>query len=270
MGAAVTGAHQLAQSSGRAFGGALLFSLPLLMTMEVWQLGLTIPRYRLALLMVGTVLLVVFLSQHFGAGSPGVGWRGSLADAGVAFAMAAVAAALVLGVLSVVEPLRGWRDGLSVIAIEMLPAAIGASFARSQLGVGGRRVPTTTYGGELLLMAAGAIVFAANIAPTEEVVLLAAEVGPWHPVALVVLCLVFMHGFVYWVGFRGQEAAVGGVLRSFLTLTVVGYVIALLLSAYLLWTFGRFDDVGLLMAVTESVVLALPASLGAAAARLIL
>ncbi|MGY2081002.1 TIGR02587 family membrane protein [Modestobacter sp. SYSU DS0657] len=266
----MTGGHQLAQSSGRAFGGALLFALPLLMTMEIWRLGLAIPRYRLALLLAATVLLVVFLSQHFGAGSPGVGWRGSLADAGVAFVMAALAAALVLGVLAVIEPLQGGRDALSVIAIEMLPAAVGASFARSQLGAGSRRVPTTTYGGELLLMAAGAVVFAANIAPTEEVVLLAAKAGPWHPVALVVLCLLLMHGFVYWVGFRGQEQAPGGVLRSFLTLTVVGYVIALTLSAYLLWTFGRFDGVGVVMAVTEAVVLALPASLGAAAARLIL
>ncbi|MGY1836910.1 DUF2391 family protein [Blastococcus sp. SYSU DS0510] len=42
------------------------------------------------------------------------------------------------------------------------------------------------------------------------------------------------------------------------------------MSAYLLWTLGRFDDTGLLMVVTETVVLALPASLGAAAARLIL
>lgn len=262
--------HLLAKSSGRAFGGALLFALPLLMTMEIWELGLSIPRYRLGLLLAATVLLVVFLSQHFGAGMPGVGWPGYLADAGVAFVMAAVATALVLGVLAVIRPVQGWQDSLSIISLEMLPAAVGASFARSQLGVGGRRVPTTTYGGELLLMAAGAVVFAANIAPTEEVVLLAAKMGAWHPVALVVLCLVLMHGFVYSVGFRGQEPAVGGVLRSFLTLTVVGYVIALVVSAYLLWTFGRFDGVGAAMAVTEAVVLALPASLGAAAARLIL
>lgn len=240
------------------------------MTMEIWGLGLSIPRYRLALLLVATVLLVVFLSQHFGAGMPGVGWPGYLADAGVAFVMAAVAAALVLGVLTVIEPLQDWQDALSITGLAMLPAAVGASFARSQLGMGGRRTPTTTYGGELLLMAAGAVVFAANIAPTEEVVLLAAGIDPWHPVVLVVLCLLLMHGFVYWVGFRGQEPAVGGVLRSFLTLTVVGYAIALAMSAYLLWTFGRFDGVGPAMAVTQAVVLALPASLGAAAARLIL
>ncbi|WP_249522767.1 TIGR02587 family membrane protein [Modestobacter marinus] len=262
--------HLLAQSSGRAFGGALLFALPLLMTMEIWSLALSVPRYRLALLMVATVVLVVFLSQHFGAGTSSVGWPGYLADAGVAFVMAAVAAVLVLGVLAVIEPLRNWQDALSITSLALLPAAVGASFARSQLGAGGRRTPTTTYGGELLLMAAGAVVFAANIAPTEEVVLLAAEIDPWHPVALVLLCLVLMHGFVYWVGFRGQESAAGGVLRSFLTLTVVGYVIALTVSAYLLWTFGRFDGAGAAMAVTEAVVLALPASLGAAAARLIL
>ena len=69
---------------------------------------------------------------------------------------------------------------------------------------------------------------------------------------------------------RARRRTIGGVLRSFVTLTVVGYVIALALSAYLLWTFGRFDGVGATMVLTQAVVLALPASLGAAAARLIL
>jgi uncharacterized membrane protein len=43
----------------RAFGGALLFSLPILMTQETWYLGFYMSRERLALfLLVGFPLLV--------------------------------------------------------------------------------------------------------------------------------------------------------------------------------------------------------------------
>ena len=45
---------------------------------------------------------------------------------------------------------------------------------------------------------------------------------------------------------------------------------ALLISAYVLWTFGRFDGMGPFMIIQISVVLAFPAAIGAAAARLIL
>ncbi|MDK3255779.1 TIGR02587 family membrane protein [Blastococcus capsensis] len=265
-----TGDQELAKGVGRALAGALLFALPLLMTMEFWRLAHTVERYRLALLVVVTVLLVLGLNRSFGSGPDGVGVGGYLADAGVALLAAAVAATVVLGTLGVIDPLRDWRAALSVIAMETLPAAIGASYARSQLGQGSRRPAGTGYGHEVFLMTAGAVVFAANIAPTEEVVLLAADAGPVRVVLLVVLSLVLMHGFVYAVGFGGQEKATSGLVRSFLTLTVVGYAAAFAVSAYILWTFGRFDGTGLTMAVSQTVVLALPGSIGAAAARLIL
>lgn len=261
--------HQLLRGVGRAFGGALLFSLPLLMTMELWELGHTVDRFRLGLLVLMTVALVFGLSRVFGAGAGGVGLTGHLADTGVVLLVAAVAAAVVLTVLAVVDPIGGWQDVISVIAIEALPAAIGASYARSQLGEGSRKSEASTYRHELFLMTAGAVVFAANIAPTEEVVLLAAKMGEAHTATLVVLSLAFMHAFVYSVGFKGQENA-DRPIRAFLTLTVVGYVLALAISAYVLWTFGRFDGLGMVAVVSETVVLALPASLGAAAARLIL
>ncbi|MGY1708775.1 TIGR02587 family membrane protein [Geodermatophilus sp. SYSU D00758] len=257
-------------SAGRAAGGALLFALPLFMTMEVWQLGLSIPRYRLALLVAATVVLVVFLSRLFGAGANGLRRRDYLADAGVALVMAAVVAAVAMTAFGVVVPWTDWPGALSIVAIETLPAAVGASFARSQLGAGSRRPEASGYGTEVLLMAAGAVVLAANIAPTEEVVLLAATAGPLLCAVVVALSLLLMHGFVYRVGFKGQEAVEGGALRAFLLLTTVGYAVALAVSAYLLWTFGRFDGVDASVALTRSVVLAVPASLGAAAARLVL
>ncbi len=253
---------------GRAIGGALLFAMPLFMTMEVWQLASSIDRYRLALLALATVALVVGLARNFGS-TENSGWRASLIDAGVAFAAATVAAAVILTTLNVPDWVPGWRDAVSVVTLEMLPAAVGASYARSQLGEGGGGSSGSGYGHELFLMTAGAVVFSSNVAPTEEIVLLAAKMTTWHTLALALLSLVLLHAFVYEVGFGGQEQKDGPV-RAFVTFSLVGYVIALGVSAFLLWTLGRFAHTGLLMVITESVVLALPASMGAAAARLIL
>ena len=72
---------------------------------------------------------------------------------------------------------------------------------------------------------------------------------------------------------RGRLRRAGGgrrAAKAVATFTVVGYALALCVSAYLLWTLGGFEDTEPLMVVTETVVLALPASLGAAAARLVL
>lgn len=262
----------LAKGVGRAFAGALLFSLPILMTMEMWQLGVSVDRWRLALLLVTTAALTVAMESYFGMRKGRTaGVVAPTVDAGIAFLVGLATAALVLTVLSVVQPVRTWDETLSIVAIQALPATLGASFARSQLGDGaatGRSRPS--YRQELFLMLAGAVVFSANISPTEEIVLLAGMLEPGHAVALVALELAVMHGFVYGVDFAGGSDSAGGFWRVFLLFTVVGYVIALAVSAYLLWTFGRFDGTGLHAAVTETVVLALPTSVGAAAARLIL
>ena len=50
----------------RAFGGALLFSLPILMTMEMWTLGFAMDRLRLAVLMLGLLPILIGLAYYSG------------------------------------------------------------------------------------------------------------------------------------------------------------------------------------------------------------
>ncbi len=128
------------------------------------------------------------------------------------------------------------------------------------------------YHAELLLMSAGALFLALNIAPTEEVPLLAARMGTWLVIVLMIVSLLLMHAFVYAVDFRGQEAVPAGtpMWSVVLRFTVVGYALALLISLYVLWCFGRIEDVPAAPALMMAAVLAFPASIGAASARLIL
>lgn len=57
---------QLPTALGRAFGGALIFILPMLMTMEMWWLGFYMERHRLALLLLVNIPLLVLLARHIG------------------------------------------------------------------------------------------------------------------------------------------------------------------------------------------------------------
>jgi putative integral membrane protein (TIGR02587 family) len=111
-----------------------------------------------------------------------------------------------------------------------------------------------------------------NVAPTDEVVVIAQMMTGWHAVVLVLACLAMMHAFVYAVEFRGQISLAEGIApwSEFLRVTVVAYALALLICLYVLWTFGRAEGLAFPEVLIETVVLGFPAALGAAAARLIL
>ena len=148
--------------------------------------------------------------------------------------------------------------------------------ARSQLGQRDEEQEEEerrdTYAGELFLATVGALFLAFNVAPTEEIVLIAAMVTGWQALALVAVSLAIMHAFVYAVEFRGQAARHPeiGVWSEFLRVTVVAYALALLVCLYVLWSFGRSDGLAFGELLMQTVVLGFPAAVGAAAARLIL
>jgi putative integral membrane protein (TIGR02587 family) len=119
-------------------------------------------------------------------------------------------------------------------------------------------------------MTAGALFFAFNVAPTEEMVLIGYKMTPWHALLLLVVSLLIMHAIVYTVGFKGQEPGADGFWPLFFQFSVVGYAIALAVSLGVLWIFGRLHGLGLEVLVMTVIVLGFPAALGAALSRLIL
>ena len=81
-----------------------------------------------------------------------------------------------------------------------------------------------------------------------------------------------MQGFVYFVEFRGRVPVEPGASLAglFFRFTVVGYVIVLGVSLFLLWVFGRVDGLGPAELLSAVIVLSFPGAIGAAAARLLL
>jgi putative integral membrane protein (TIGR02587 family) len=159
------------------------------------------------------------------------------------------------------------------IAIQAVPGSIGAELAQSQFGKRKKRKDRRKrYADELFIMAVGALFLALNVAPTEEMILIAQKMTDWHTLALALVSLMIMHAFVYSLEFSGEASVPEGTpfWSLFLRFTICGYAIALIISMYVLWTFGRADGMSLHQLVTAVIVLGFPAAVGAAAARLIL
>lgn len=268
----------------RAVAGAMLFGLPLHMTSEMWALGVSMDGVRLALLLALTVPLLVGLS-HVSGFEETFGVKDDVVDAFVACAVGFGVGAAVLALLGVLHGGLPLPETLGKIALQAVPGSIGALLAQSILGQNHQHEGTSgsdadappverrpTYRTQLFLMAAGALFFAFNIAPTEEMLQISYKMTPWHVLAMIATSLVVIHAFVYALEFSGQEPIPPGTpfWSVFLRFTVVGYALVLLICAYVLWSFGRLDDTSWRERLPTILVLGLPASLGAAAARLIL
>lgn len=258
---------------GRGFGGALIFALPMLMTMEMWHLGFHLDRLRLALLLVVNIPLLIALSYHAGFEQT-KRWRDDLRDTGIAFGIGLITSAATLLVLGLIKSGMTPDEIVGKIAVQTVPASIGALLGSSQLGSHkadvAKETEAQTYLSELFLMGIGALFLGLNVAPTEEMLLISFKMTPWHAVSLIMLSILLMHGFTYALEFSGTAPIRGSAWGAFFRFTLTGYGIAVGVSLYVLWTFGQTSDAAAAQVVMSAVVLGFPAAIGAAAARLII
>jgi putative integral membrane protein (TIGR02587 family) len=247
----------------------VIFGLPLMMTMEMWAFGFHMDRLKLALF-VGVIAAVVYGLARFAGFRDDTTAFDDLLDALAALMVGFLVSAGMLALFGLLTFATGWREAVGVIAVQAAPASMGAVLANKQLHGGSRgrqKEDRAGYLGQLFLMAAGALFFAFNVAPTEEMILIGFKMSAWHALALVVASLVALHALVFTVGFAGQEEHEGPGL-AFFHYTLAGYGLALTVSLYILWTFGRLDS-AFSDAVRAVIVLSFPAAIGAAVARLV-
>lgn len=270
--------RKFARGLARAFAGAIIFAFPLMMTMEMWWLGFYMDRLHLLLFIAVSLVLLVPLSRCIGFEETH-SWRQDVLDALTAFGIAILASATMLTVLGLVKFGMPAGEILGKIAIQAVPASIGAIVARGQLGGNGagsasgkgQKPAQSSYSTELLLMTVGALFLAFNVAPTEEMILIAFKMRSWHALALILLSILALHAFVYVLDFRGQEQLDEGTSWwvGMLSFSVAGFGIAILVSLYIPRTFGRMDGASMSQIAMMVCVLGFPAALGAGSARLI-
>jgi|GEM_PF-1462188 len=271
MPAAASGFAEEARHAGRAIGGALLFSLPILTTMEMWWHGITIPPVRLALFIALSIPMLIMLAKYFGTDTD-TGWRNHIVDAFVGLAIGTLVSISMLGLFGLLTELRTPAEWVGRIMIQAIPAAIGALLTVSQFSLeqSDEHEETLDRPGRLFLMLVGALFIGLSLAGIEEIGLIARGMQPWQLVGLFVISLLISEVFLVDEELIEQRRRHGHSFFMGLFLhATVAYALALLVAAYLLWTFGQFDHRHLSESVTLTVVLGFATSIGAAASRVL-
>jgi putative integral membrane protein (TIGR02587 family) len=264
---------------GRGVAGGLLFSLPLLYTMEVWWAGFTSHPWRLAVYVAATFTLLLGYNYFVGLRRDSCFSEvviDSVEELGLGF-MVALFILWLLGRVTASMPLE---EAAGKVVIEAMTVAVGVSVGTAQLGAGdgeedkgvsGARSQAGSFGGQLVVALCGAVLFAANVAPTEEIVMIAVEISTWRVLGLALLSLALGALILYYSEFAGSKKHVRfDRHHDVLVGTVVTYAVALVSSAAILHFFGRFDGQTLATCVAQTVVLGVAATLGASAGRLLL
>ncbi len=264
----------------RGMAGGLMFSLPLLYTMEVWWAGFVAEPMRLVLYVAAVFILLLGYNHYVGLHQEASRWE-VVIDSVEEMGLGLIVATGLLFLLGQIETDHTVFETIGKIVIEAMTVAIGISIGTSQLGgsdegeEGGGKKPRkndATFGGHIALAGCGAVLFASNVAPTEEILMIAAESHLVKLLGLVLLSLAIAAVILYYIEFTGS-ARLRSPSQGFMTVvvgTVLSYAVALVVSAAILWFFGRFDDVALLTCVAQIVVLGLAATLGSSAGRLLL
>ena len=158
---------------GRAFAGALIFSLPLLMTMEMWSLAHSVRPWMLLQFMLFHLAVLFGLSKVAGFEQTR-SWIDDALNSFSAFGVAAVTALVVLTLFNVIQPGQSPAEIASKIVIQLVPASFGAMIGANLLGEG-KEIEAEehwrqTYSGRLFLMLAGSLFLSFTMAPTEEMI----------------------------------------------------------------------------------------------------
>ena len=269
------------QEYGRGIAGGLLVSLPLLYTMEVWWTGFVLETSALLAALAATFLLLLGYNR-FGGMRPGIRLLDVIIDSIEELGLGILLATLVLYLLGRITPGMPWNEILGKIVVESIVVSIGVSVGTAQLGAqpkeGEDEMPgspsdksgeesssgaSSRIFGQIVLAFCGAVLFSANIAPTQEVVIIAIEASTAKLIGLAGLSLATGALILHYSDFlgTGDDTRRRGRVAILLE-PAASYATALLASAMMLWFFRRFDDVSFATGVSEVVVLGFAGNLG--------
>ncbi len=254
----------------RAVVAGLLVGLPLLWTQEMWRNGETQHSLKLLVLLGGSFLIIVGFNAVSGFRRER-GWLELLTDSIQGMGLSVVIAAVVLYVLGRMEPELGLATVVGRVALLTIPVSFGTALAATLLsdGEGGGGREAVGPAGELFVAAGGALYFALNIAPTDEVRFIGSEADT--PLVLIAIGVSLAMGLATLLTIhraRGSHAWIGdGPLDGPIGETIAGYAVALLVAFVLLWSFDLTDGLGLRALIGHIVMLGVVAAFGASAGR---
>jgi putative integral membrane protein (TIGR02587 family) len=263
----------------RGASGGFLFGIPLLYTMEVWWIGSSTKPAQMSIAILTTFLVVFLLTRTEGfRKTKDIGWRKAAIDTVEAIAIGIVCAAVILFLLREITLDTPLQEALGKIIFEGLPFALGVALASGFLS--GDRYQSSDSDSEPMINPTladigatliGAMIIAFNIAPTDEIPMLASAISPPWQLAIIAASLLISYGIVFAAGFtyQAKRQQQQGIFQRPLSETVMAYLVSLVASAFMLFFFHKlsFDDPWSVW-LGYTLVLGLPATVGGAAGRL--
>lgn len=113
--------------------GGLLFSFPLLYTMEVWWAGYTSKPFSLLMLVLFTFIVLLGYNRYAGM-HPGVNWRNIVMETFEEMGIGMFVAVVVLFLLNRIELGAELHDSINKVIIEAMLVSIGVSVGTAQMG----------------------------------------------------------------------------------------------------------------------------------------
>ena len=269
---------------GRGLAGGLLFSLPMLYTMELWWTGFIVkPFPLLTYFIVGFFLLMVY-NHYVGIRHDHSLWEGfieSIEEMGLGLLLTA----FILWITHRISGEMSVHEISGKIIVESVTVAIGISVGKAQLGIQSDEEEDSDSkmsdnnlesGSNILrtlnLSLCGAIIIAGNVAPTEEIMVIALEAPTFKLLIIALLSIGIGGAVLYYINFSGSKMWVSKPSSTMQIIlgTVIMYAVSIGASAFMLWFFNRFVGLSLYGIVAETIVLSFPAALGASAGRLLI
>lgn len=261
---------------GRGLAGGLLFSLPLIYTMEVWWAGFLARPERLLIYLAGTFALLLGYNNYAGIRHD-ADWADVFIDSVEELGLGLLTSASMLALLRRITLDMPFSEVVGKVVVEAGIVAIGFSVGTAQLGgdveeeegLAGTDAPS--FLSQVVIAFCGAVLVAANVAPTEEIVMIAAEIGSLRLLVMMAASAALGVLILFFSNFaRSHRYARTETTWEIVAGGIVTYAVGLAASTAILWFFGRFEGCGVEMMISQIVVLSLPATLGASAGRLLL
>lgn len=274
----------------RGASGGFLFGIPLLYTMEVWWLGTSTTPPRLLITLLATFVVVLLLNRTAGFRRLNeIGLRDAVIDSIETLAIGLICTTAMLFLLREVTLDASLGAALGKLIFEAVPFSIGVALANQYLGKSQQQSdaqddpqqgdtadeqPETRLNATLADIGAtaiGSLIIAFNIAPTDEIPMLAAAVSPPWLLVLAIASLMISYAIVFAADFTDQHTRKQqqGIFQQPLSETLMSYLVSLCTAAAMLWFFQRLGlDDPWQMWLSYTLVLGLPATVGGAAGRL--
>ncbi|RXJ44349.1 TIGR02587 family membrane protein [Gelidibacter gilvus] len=269
---------------GRGITGGLLFSLPMLYTMELWWAGFIANTMQLVLYFIIGIGLLMLYNRYVGIRRDNA-FVECLLESFEEMGLAIILTIFILWITGRISNVMSLSEISGKVIVEAITVAIGISVGKSQLGSEEKdkekeeekqketeKSQRPDLIREISIALCGTILIASNVAPTEEVIVIAMESEVYKIFIIALLSIGIGGSVLYYINFTGTEQMIAkpGQHGKALAGTLIMYAIALSSSAFMLWFFGRFAGLELGGVLAQTVVLGFPATLGASAGRLLI